>query len=378
MGRFEYKNRNGNARDVLELEPLEGRVLLSGDLLDWTVITPLPLGLDGVATSVDENSELTVLYLESNTIEYTEADGDIFKISFRLPGTIAFTTNSVDDDGNVAGSKIGIDIMSPKATGSLKITDTNDDVGDGVINIQWLNITGEGFGSIKCPGDIAVLNAEGPLKTIKVDGQIDNAYVDGAIKNIKFYDDVNGTNIIADSIRNITAKGDLNSANILTDQGGVRSISVKGDMLDLDLDAAGEVKTIKVKGNLDGDISVDTLLGRVSAGGDITGISWNVIDDQNQGILGKLKAKGSITIVDLDVQGSIKKIVSGNSNVNGLISGSFSASGEMGSVKVFGDLDASLFSGHMFKSISVSQGDADNAELFVFGMLVDKGIIKVK
>ncbi|MBI9018162.1 MAG: choice-of-anchor D domain-containing protein [Phycisphaerae bacterium] len=320
---------------------------------------------------------VTVQQSNSGKFYFTDDDGDVFKVAYNTPGDLVFAANAVDADGNFSGDQLSIDITNSSGKGTLTVTDTNR-AGDGLLNMDSIDIIGGGFNSIK--GDISIddLNVQGTLKNLMLEGSLGNVDIDGLLGKLKFHNDINSADITAGSIGNIYADGDLNNADITTDTGGINKLYAKGDVLNLDLDTAGPVQRIKVNGNLDADITVDGFIDKVDVKGNISGDTWRVNDANGQGALGRLRAKGSINIADLLVQGDIERIYAGKSSSLADIQGRYEATGQLTRLKVYGDLDASLFSGEMFKKLYVRKGVFDNTVLNVDGNIVDNMFITTK
>ncbi len=317
-----------------------------------------------VSLTADGITGYTTDPVSEGVLYFNDSDGDIFKITYRTSGDMTFTAETEVDDVTLAGSNLSIDVLGALGRGSIKITDTNKDAGDGFINIETLSIDNN-FRLIDIPGTINELTIDGSLSTLKA-GSVGIVDIAGLVNKMSFTEDLDTADISVGQVKSFVAGGDIVNSTLVSIGGSISKVNLKGDTSELDISSAGEIKSLKVKGDFIGDITAADSIGAARVGGSVTGTSWSVTSDSSEAQLKSLRASGGISIDSLLVEGTLKKLYSGSKNDPFGLAGSFRAD-SIGVIKIYGDLDAVIRSDGDIRSWSLTGGHTADSHIYENG-----------
>ena len=317
-----------------------------------------------VSLTADAITGYTTDPVSQGVLYFNDADGDIFKIVYSTSGDMTFSAESEIDNTTLAGANLSIDILGALGRGSIKIKDMNKDSGDGLITIDTLSIDGS-FKLIDIPGAINDLTIDGSLNSLKA-GSAGIVDISGLVNKMSFSESITDADISVGSLKSFKADSDIINSILTSTDSGIGKITLKGDSSELDITSAGEIKTLKAKGNFTGDVSAEASIGSVKVDGSITGDSWSVLSDSSEGQFKSLRANDGINIDNLLVEGLFKKLYTGSRSNPVNLTGNYRAD-SIGNVKIYGDLDAVIRSDGLIRSWYLSGDYTDDSHIYENG-----------
>lgn len=249
----------------------------------------------------------------ASTFTFTDVDGDLVTISSSKGdlANAAMTLNDMNANSGIAGSKqlAKLDISDAQFAGTnLTIAaKPQNGLGDGFVNVGWLEAGANNLGMVKIDGDL---------------GEIDAGDGSGAVVIKKL------------QVQSIGKYGTTTGGGaglVSSIDGGVDSIAVKGDVVGAFLNISGSVKTLDVKGSLIGGANAEEGIILANGGTNMAKFGGSIIGGAgaNTGVLG---GSAKMVVIGGDVRGgsgSGSGVVAANKvTINGsILGGSGNSSG---------------------------------------------------
>lgn len=213
--------------------------------------------------------------LNPTTLVYTDVDGDAVTVKVSKGDlTGAFTTAAVNTGITDAEQLLQLNLLGSEFSGaSITVTaEPTGEGGDGFVNIGFINAIDTALGKVKVDGDLAKIVVGDVTKRVAISSL--------EVQSMGVY----GT---------FTGASDLHS--VIT--GEIKTLKVKGDLNSVELEVKGDLKKLNVDGSLvggdssdEGAVTVDGALSKAFIAGNVVGTT------ARSGLITATDGIGSISI----------------------------------------------------------------------------------
>jgi len=364
-----------------------------------------------------------VTFVNAKTATFTDVDGDTVTVSLSKS---VFTTGNVESilQTSASGSgyqleKINLAPVKSKAKGANLTVSVTTTVGNGSVNVGYLDSYGADLGNVTISGDLAKFtvgdkNKSTPaLKSLTV-GSLGNQGTDtGAantesfatgIKSLEVEGNMTGSVYVIGNLKSVTIGGSLDGSTASGDgfffvNGKIGNVHVSGNVIGGSHSGSGSIATGRTMGNVQidgslsggsgfesGDLYAGKGFGNITIGGNFSGGSASHAGEIStyHGNVGNIEIHGSMlggngsSAVEyagaIEVGGKIKSITISSSLTGGSAgksSGEIYARGNIGPIDIGGSVtggNVSDGSTHSFSGSIVS--DSNVASIHIGGNLV--------
>lgn len=351
---------------------------------------------------------------DGKTASYIDVDGDVVTVKTTKGQFDAsdFVISSAGSNGGGRLVQLNLGNDGDEFAGAnITFTAKKSPTGDGLVDVGWINSTGQDLGKVSVKGDLSRITAGdgddardalGSL-TVRTFGSVEAcdipasnklSVIDGRLGSLKVAGDVTTVNIQPKSFGTIRIGGSLDQALIFT-LGNIDRITIGGNVVGSDDGAATydgriscvNLKTLQVGGSilggsnfLSGVIDVGGAIGKGVIGGNVIGGSESTAGAVLAGsVTDKLVVKGSLIGGSDEVTGALrigtgKSVTVGGDIVGGNISDNASLS--LSGVLVGGTMDRVTIGGSVVAGSDNSTGSAFRCGAVIFNQSVGSLTIK--
>lgn len=290
-----------------------------------------------------------------SSFSFTDSDGDVVNVQYSGSGSAELTFNGSSAEGSDLS---GIAVTGGSTGGKLlvNVTEVN---GDGVVNIDEIDIAETGFGTIDVDGSVDSIDVDGAVKTITVDGSVDNVDINGAV-GAATIGGLNG-DFDATSFKSLAINGNVSNGSITTET--IKALTITGNVNEFDITTQGakaSLGAVNVTGSVDGLNITTGSIKSVNITGDVT--DSDLIVSSGKGSVGAVDVTGN---ADIDITATSVKGLDVSGNFDGSVTTS-GAKGAIGAVDVDGNMSADLTAVKSIKTIDV-EGDVTSDMIAVTG-----------